>query len=60
MITSYKKYIYKVYINNLLKVSTVFISLTVIMNLFEEINFLKESNNAILLPLFLTILNMMV
>ena len=27
------------------------------MNLFEEINFLKDSDNVILLPLYLTILN---
>ena len=43
MITNYKKYIYKTYFYNLLKVSLVFISLSIIMNLFEEIDFLKES-----------------
>ena len=57
MITNYKKYIYKTYFYNLIKVSLVFISLTIVMNLFEEIDFLKESNNPILLPLILTILN---
>ena len=57
MITNYKKYIYKTYFYNLLKVSLVFISLSIIMNLFEEIDFLKESENPILLPLILTILN---
>ncbi len=57
MITNYKKYIYKTYFYNLLKVSLVFISLSIIMNLFEEIDFLKESDNPILLPLILTILN---
>ena len=57
MISNYKKYIYKIYFNSLLKVSLVFISITIIMNLFEEISFLKTSSNNILLPLFLTILN---
>ena len=57
MITNHKKYIYKIYFYNLLKVSLVFISLSIIMNLFEEIDFLKESDNPILLPLILTILN---
>ena len=57
MITNYKKYIYKIYFYNLLKISLVFISLSIIMNLFEEIDFLKESDNPILLPLILTILN---
>ena len=57
MIQNYKKYLYKNYLNSFLKVSLVFFSLSIIMNLFEEINFLKESENAILLPLFLTALN---
>ncbi len=57
MIPSYKKYIYVKYFNSLIKVSFVFFSISIIMNLFEEINFLKDSNNVILLPLYLTILN---
>ena len=57
MIPSYKKYIYKKYFNSLIKITFVFFSISIIMNLFEEINFLKESDNIILLPLYLTILN---
>ena len=57
MISNYKKYIYKIYFYNLLKVSLVFISLSIIMNLFEEIDFLKETDNKVFLPLLLTILN---
>ena len=57
MIQNYKKYLYKNYLNSFLKVSLVFFSISIIMNLFEEINFLKESDNTLLLPLFLTVLN---
>ena len=57
MIPSYKKYIHKKYFYSLIKVTFVFFSISVIMNLFEEINFLKDSDNVILLPLYLTILN---
>ena len=57
MIPSYKKYIHKKYFNSLAKVTFVFFSISIIMNLLEEINFLKESDNVILLPLYLTILN---
>ncbi len=57
MIPSYKRYIHKKYFYSLIKVTFVFFSISIIMNLFEEINFLKDSDNAILLPLYLTILN---
>ena len=57
MIPSYKKYIHKKYFYSLIKVTFVFFSISIIMNLFEEINFLKDSDNKILLPLYLTILN---
>ena len=57
MIPSYKKYIHKKYFYSLIKVTFVFFSISIIMNLFEEINFLKDSDNTILLPLYLTILN---
>ena len=57
MIPSYKKYIHKKYFNSLAKVTFVFFSISIIMNLLEEINFLKDSDNVILLPLYLTILN---
>mgnify|MGYP001246890097 FL=1 len=57
MIPSYKKYIHKKYFNSLVKVTLVFFSISIIMNLLEEINFLKDSDNVILLPLYLTILN---
>lgn len=57
MISTYKKYIYSKYIFNFLKVSLVFFIMILIMNLFEEIKFLNDTENYILLPIFLTLLN---
>ncbi len=57
MIPNYQKYLYKNYLNCLIKVTFIFLAIAIIMNLFEEINFLKETNNAIILPIFLTLLN---
>ena len=57
MISVYKKYIYSKYIINFIKVSSIFFVLIIIMNLFEEIKFLQDSENFFLLPFFLTLLN---
>ena len=57
MISVYKKYIYSKYLFNFLKVSSVFFIIIMIMNLFEEIKFLQDSDNLFLLPFFLTLLN---
>lgn len=57
MIKNYKKNIYNIYFNCLFKVSFVFFTLIIIMNLFEEINFFKETNANIFLPIYLTLLN---
>ena len=58
MITEYKRYIVSKFLTSLLKISLIFCSIILIMNLFEEINFLKELNNDfILLSIFLTLLN---
>ena len=53
----HKKYIYQKYLYSFLKVSFVFFVMIIIMNLFEEIRFLKDTDNFILLPFFLTLLN---
>ena len=42
---------------NFLKVSAVFFVMIIIMNLFEEIKFLQNSDSQIMLPVFLTLLN---
>ena len=57
MISVYKKYLYSKYILNFLKVSAVFFVMIIIMNLFEEIKFLQNSDSQIMLPVFLTLLN---
>ena len=57
IIQIHKKYIYQKYFYSFLKVSFVFFVMIIIMNLFEEIRFLKDTDNFILLPFFLTLLN---
>ncbi len=57
MINNYQKYIYKNFFNSFIKVTLIFSSIIMIMNLFEEISFFKENENIILLPIFLTIIN---
>ena len=57
MISIYKKYIYQKFFLNFLKVSFVFFVMIIIMNLFEEVKFLKDTDNLFLLPISLTLLN---
>ena len=57
MISIYKKSLITKFIFNFLKISLVFLVLTIILNLFEEINFFKDSNTYIILPVMLTLLN---
>ncbi len=58
MISHYKKYISKKFFICFAKVTFVFSTVVIVMNLLEEINFFKDSEGMILLPIFLTILNM--
>ena len=59
MIKYYNKYILKNFIICFIKVTIVFSTVVIVMNLLEEINFFKnDSNENILLPIFLTLLNM--
>ena len=58
MITKiYQNYIVKNFIGTLLKISLIFYCLIFIMNIFEEINFFKDTDSNIYLPLTLTFLN---
>ena len=57
MIYNYKKYIFKKFTISLIKVTIVFLSVIIIMNLFEEIGFFKDSDKFIILPIYLTLLN---
>ena len=54
---TYQKYISKKFIYNLIKISLVFYSLIFIMNILEEINFLKDSDTSLMLPIILTFLS---
>ena len=57
ILNTYQKYISKKFIYNVIKISLVFYSLIFIMNILEEINFLKESDSGFMLPIILTFLN---
>lgn len=57
MINTYKKNIYNKYFSCLFKVIFIFFILIIIMNLFEEISFFKETEENFLLPIYLTFLN---
>ena len=58
MVSNYKKYIFKKFLLSLAKVTGIFASVIIIMNLFEEISFFRDSEEFVLLPLYLTLLNM--
>jgi lipopolysaccharide export system permease protein len=58
MILVYKKYILKKFFISFIKVFFVFILITLIMNLLEELSFFKEEKKNILLPIYLTLLNL--
>ncbi len=57
MFKLYEKYIIKKYFKNFFLVSLVFLSLAIILNIFEEISFFKDANVNPLMPYFLTFLN---
>ena len=54
---TYQFYLSKVFSITLLKTFMVFLSLGFILNIFEEINFFKDLEVSIALPIFLTFLN---
>ena len=58
MVSNYKRYIFKKYFSSFFKVSLVFISIILIMNFIEEINFFKNQDDVFFLPFFLTLLNL--
>ncbi len=53
----YQNYISKQFLLTFLKTIFIFIALAFILNIFEEINFFKDINVSISLPVFLTLLN---
>mgnify|MGYP001228917454 CR=1 FL=1 len=56
-ISIYKTYLFKKFSKKILMIGSIFFSLIVIINLVEEINFLKDSNTNFLIPIILTLLN---
>ncbi len=57
MFKIYQKYILKKFINKFFLISLIFFCLAVVLNIFEEISFFKNSDSNFILPYFLTILN---
>ena len=58
MFKTYQNYIIKVFLNKLLYVSLVFISLIYILGILEEINFFKDIDGSFYFPYLLTFLNL--
>ena len=57
IIKTYQIYLSKVFTSTLIKTFMVFVSLAFILNIFEEVNFFKELEVSITVPIFLTFLN---
>ena len=57
MIKIHKSYLIKKFLIKLILISSIFFGLVLIVNLIEEINFLKNSKVVINTPIFLTLLN---
>jgi lipopolysaccharide export system permease protein len=53
----YKKYILNSFVRLLIVVSSIFFLLALLLNLFEEINFFKDTNESLYYPLMLNFLN---
>ena len=57
MIKTYQKYLIKTFLQKVLNVSLIFLSLIIILNVFEEISYFKEANAKTFFPFMLTIIN---
>ena len=57
MIALYKKYLIKKFLNKIIKVSIIFLSLIIILNTFDEISFFSDLEVYFLLPFILTLSN---
>ena len=58
MIRIYKKYIIILFLKTLLKIYGIMASLIFIINIFEEVSFLKNSEEGFFYPILLSLLNM--
>ena len=57
IVNTYKKYILSLFSKTLIEVTLIFFSLILIINLFEEINFLQNEDVSGYYPIFLSLLN---
>jgi lipopolysaccharide export system permease protein len=57
MLKIYQNYLLKAFSRKLFLVSLIFLALSFILNIFEEINFFKDKEVNLLTPFFLTLLN---
>lgn len=57
MFKIYHKYIVTNFLKKFFLVSSIFFLLIIVLNIFEEISFFKDTNSNALLPFFLTLLN---
>jgi len=57
MIKKYENYLIKLFIKNIILISTVFVFLSFFLNIFEEIKFVENYESNILYPIMLTFLN---
>ncbi|MBD1161696.1 LptF/LptG family permease [Pelagibacterales bacterium SAG-MED15] len=57
MIKVYQRYLITSFIKTLLIVFSIFFSLVIILNIFEEVSYLKETDANLFFPFFLTLLN---
>ena len=57
IVNTYKKYILSLFSKTLIEVTLIFFSLILIINLFEEINFLENEDVSGYYPIFLSLLN---
>ena len=57
MIKTYQNYIIKTYSKIFIYVFLIFLCLTIVLNVFEEVSFFKNTEVGILFPFYLTLLN---
>jgi len=57
MIKTYQKYLIKTFLKKIINVSLIFLSLIIILNIFEEISYFKDINAKTLFPFMLTLIN---
>ncbi len=57
MIKTYQKYLIKTFLKKIINVSLIFLSLIIILNIFEEISYFKDVNAKTLFPFMLTLIN---